>query len=497
MAIAIDISKFSSELSEQIYTDLEIIPIPPPAPPQFRGRKFTPAPAAQPPFVFCLPQSKTIFHVPLLYAVNTLPQIEETPRYKRIKNLSATLQRSQVTLLPAQLPIVEEAITHLTEQRTTTLDLHTGRGKTIISAHLATQLQLKTAVIVPIKPLVKQWIETFKLFGFSDDQICEVPEPSKLKTRKKPPNFGSVSIFIILKTRVASLPPEVRQTIGTVVFDEAHLMCTPSWIPVLLGLTPFYLIVLTATMERDDGTNKMMSLMAGDHAVTRKSERPYHVIAYTVKIRVPETTNEKTGRMDYSRFLAELSESEEYNLAICNTVLANPNRKFIILFRLIEHAMLIATILQEAGVSCDVLMGTKKSYRDSRVLCGTFGKISTGFDAKMFSEQFDGVNPDALIFANTTKKWQLFAQSIGRVMRAGEDVIPLVIWMVTLNSVTKKHLTASKKFIKESKGTVREVNEVPILKEAKIGEGVEISTSEKFKEAQENLFVPFEMVSRK
>jgi len=51
--------------------------------------------------------------------------------------------------------------------------------------------------------------------------------------------------------------------IDLLILDEAHLLCTQNNLNRLLALEPKYVIVLTATPERDDGMEKILTALAG------------------------------------------------------------------------------------------------------------------------------------------------------------------------------------------------------------------------------------------
>lgn len=225
----------------------------------------------------------------------------------------------------------------------------------------------------------------------------------------------------------------------------------------LLSIAPKYVIALSATMDRNDGAEKIIHLIAGEHKVERLSENPFTMIKFKTGIRIDE---EKTNfGVNYSKFVNDQANCEERNLQIADIVKGNLHRKYIIITKTIEHVDNLMKIFKEQGLPCVSYCGTKKSYKDDKVLIGSLKKISTGFDISTTAKDFDGISADVLILTTSIKDENLLRQTQGRVV--GRSANPTVIYMIDKNAAGKRHFTGTKKMVEEAHGKIIEVEYDP------------------------------------
>jgi superfamily II DNA or RNA helicase len=409
-----------------------------------------------------------LFYARSVFGPESVPGDAEGSKWERM-HTSATMMETR----DHQIPIIEEAMTHLKQHSTTTIQAQPGAGKTFMALTLAVSLGLRTAVLTPRETLNDQWKTTFAKVSTGDsEKIVEgsVFIPRQAAFESKRVEDPSPDLIVSLVDRVKGMSKSLRDSVGTLIIDEAHMMCTPSRVESLLSFTPRYIIVLTATLERNDSAHRMMHLLAGTHDIFRPPERPYKLIALQSGVEGEERLNRVTGLLDFSHLISSLASNVTYNEIIADTVAANPNRKFIILTSLVAHTKALCTMIKARGVSSDIMCGNKKKYGDCRALVATRLKVGTGFDAATFAGDFDGVSPDTLILATTIKSWQQYTQCVGRVMRARPGVTPVVVWMLSRNSVTSRHLAGLKKYISSSGGVVEKVSAI----ETPAGKGVVI-----------------------
>jgi superfamily II DNA or RNA helicase len=382
------------------------------------------------------------------------------------KALSPSLVSSVIFRGEEQSKIVKEALAQLKEHHTTSIVVPPGFGKTIIGVHLASILKLKTAYIYPsnISSLSQQWITTHeKVFMggvIKPSSILLPPIPSKAAQF---PWDDTASLFDFILTpdsRVVSIPEAISKQIGTLVLDESHLLCTRNRVAPLLHFTPKYIIVLTATPERNDECHSMLELLVGKHRVYKKPNSEFIVCKKTVDVFIPEKKITYAGRQDvlnYSAFCADLAQSVEFNQAIVDTVVAAlvQDRKIIILSKLVSHVEDLKKMLAARGVACETIHGNQKTHKDTKVLIGTTKKIATGYDVATATSDFGGVAADTLILTHGVKNWQTFEQSKGRIMRSGAKNTPLIFWMCTKNNILNRHLSGLKKYIIDTGGKVQ------------------------------------------
>lgn len=357
---------------------------------------------------------------------------------------------NKIDLREAQVEVVEHCFNDLIAHGCTTVGLPPGFGKTYIGAFLSHCLKLKVLIVVPIASVIKAWENTFKtaLPGVSVWCVDEFGRiPKGWESSMTPPD-----VTICLDPRLAKLPKHWKNKFGTMIIDETHLIPTRDRIENLLSIRPAYVIMETATMEREDGLHKICHLIGGNHGIFRQAKDPYKFCIVQMPFVQAEESFTARG-VNYGALCESLSNDKVYNTVILGIVKKNPESKFMILTRRAEHGNLLKDLFNSNGIPADTFLRAKKSYVNSRVLIGTFQKIGTGFDEATFSEHFEGPKSDSLIICHSVAKNRNFEQFRGRVMRTQD---PTVYWLNVKNGVIRAHLTPLKKHVKETNGTIIE-----------------------------------------
>lgn len=383
-------------------------------------------------------------HVPYYYASKAF---KLTPSMGRFSYLDENIE-NEITLKDEQVPVVESCFEDLMDHGTTTVGLPPGFGKTYIGAYLSHCMKLKVIVVVPRMTLVKQWKTTFniglpKAFVWAIDDKGRLPEG--FDVNGEPPD-----VIISLDPRICKIPQKWKDKMGMMIIDEAHMLPTRSRIDNLLSIRPRYIIMETATMERGDGLHKGCQLIGGTHGYFKTSKDPYKFnIVDLGFIKADEEIGFRG--VNYGALCNELSINDEYNTVIVNIVKSNPDNKFIILTKRVNHGDILKELFIKSGITADSMMGSKKTYVNSRVLIGTFSKMGTGFDESTATDDFKGPKSDSLIICHSVAKTPNFEQYRGRVMRVKN---PSVYWLNVKNPVIRNQLTGIKKHVVSTNGTI-------------------------------------------
>jgi superfamily II DNA or RNA helicase len=348
-----------------------------------------------------------------------------------------------------QIPLVDQAMKHLTERGTTLLNLSTGAGKTLCSIVLGSKLLNNgtgglVLILVNRETIQKGWEETIK--NNTDAGLWIVDSKMKIPT--------TCNIILCMEGRFGKIPKEIVKMISVVIIDEMHLMCTCTQVPVLLGTCPKYIICNTATPERTDGLHVMMLNMIGTHKVEMKADKHFTVYKLCTGIET-EFVKNKQGTTDFSALTRDLSMDPKRNTIILNCIQENPDKKILVLSWSVEHCHLLHDVLKARGQSVDILAGNKSKYIDSRILIGTVSKISTGFDCRNVSENFDGIDIQVMILCGSTKSHNIHIQSIGRSFRSDN---PIIVDIVDENSISKRHWTERKKNYLQMNCDIKEIH---------------------------------------
>lgn len=385
--------------------------------------------------------SKLTLKVPFRFGCGYLGKL-----VNRDREYPSVLYDFKISLRPHQHSIVEEAYMQLYNYATTSLNIYTGGGKTIMSAYLISTIKCISCVIINLSSLIPSWYNTFTTcFPDLKERIWIVGEG---------PVPANVALIICMDERIGKIPEEIISKIGCMVIDEAHLFATQSKVKSLLTLEPKYVIVCTATLDRNDGMEVMIHSIAGKHCVTRYSEKPFKLYKLNTKIRIPETMS--AMGLNYSEFVNEQSNITERNLMAINIIHGNPNNKFMIYCKTKEHVLNISELLTHYGMDHDTLYGTKKKFKDTRVSLMSISRTGTGFDLSAYlGEAFSGVNPDTLILMSSMKSATKLIQVLGRVLRSDE---PKFIYLVDNNNVVKRHYKEAEDLYKKTNGKVIEID---------------------------------------
>jgi len=408
---------------------------------KFAKKTFTVQKELIPMFQYDFYDGKKYLRVPFRFACS----LNNGQLVNRHKNFTKVDYNFKIALREHQIPIVQEAYEQLYYYGTTTLNIYTGGGKTIMSAYLLSLTQGIACVIINLQTLIPSWYNTFCMcFPDLKDDIWIVGDTPMPENPK---------LIISMDQRVEKIPSHIQKNIGCLIIDEAHLFCTISKVPVLLALEPKYIIICSATLDRNDGMEIMMHSIVGTHCVERVSEKPFKLYKVNTGIHIPEE-KDKNGLV-FSKFVNDQAEIVERNMIAINIIHNNPSNKFMIFTKTKKHVENLADLCKYYNIEHDTLYGSKKKFDDKRVLLFSQSKAGTGFDlSAALGEAFSGVNPDVLILMTTIKAEAKLKQVLGRVLRSDK---PHFVYLIDKNGVCKSHYNATKPMFIKSKAEIIEI----------------------------------------
>ena len=392
-------------------------------------------------------------------------------------------------LFDIQIEPANEALSKLKNFGGVHLGLYPGFGKTITSTWLTSQLKLLTLIFANRTNLIPQWKKAFH--DFTDARVFVVGEENIFQqycqsgtqkgtrcTRKavggtkwckqhygKPlykPSEGDlakekadrdkpISVIICMKERFGKLPQSVKEKIGIVIVDESHNFCTENSKPQLLGCQPEYFISCSATLSRNDGMEKMIQSIVGNNFIFLKSKKPFDIYEVRTGFTVSYAKN-KMGNIDYTKLITDISNVKARNDMIINMVTSMPDKKILLLTERAKHAFYLRDRLIDIGEKVDILAGSKNTYKDSRILVGTYRKIGEGFDEANFCADFNGIRLNTLFLCTSFKSKTMLEQICGRVFRAE---FPTIYDFVDSVGIFKNHFTKRKSWYIQRGGKYR------------------------------------------
>lgn len=364
-----------------------------------------------------------------------------------VKNLDGTTKfvpEFTGTFRDYQTEVIPEIIECLQKNNTVIIGLPPGWGKTIIAAYLIWMIGLMAVVIVKQSKVYDSWQKTFKKVLPSARVWLVGDEPM-------PPNFD---IILCMNERIHYIPERIRVQVGVLIVDEVHTVSTMSQVDTFLGFQPKYVIFESATFKASSMW-RMAASVSFEDGVFRISKVPYNF--YVIRTGVEgDAQLTKNGKIIPSSIQKSLIENKKRKLVIQDLIYNHINyRKFICLQTVTAEIDDNIRILNNLGITCDTLWGTKKTYNQSMVLFGTYGKISTGFDEENACDNYWvlPVKSDTMIFINSVLSPWLLIQAMGRCMRTLDEV-PCFFFLLDENKNVKNHLSSNKWLIELTNGKI-------------------------------------------
>lgn len=345
------------------------------------------------------------------------------------------------TLRENQVSVIDELMPMLAKHGTASLNLPPGMGKTVLGTYVSAALKLLTMVLLNRDPLVTQWITSISKNSNARIWVVDADH-------EPPPEFD---IIICMYKRWQYIPEEIRDRVGLLIVDEAHMFCTTDCISALLCTEPKYILLETATPFRQNKMETMLHAMAGTHAVVRELELPngYRVFTYPTYI-VPERVMGSNGP-NWTKMVQSTIYQPARNQAVYNHILANPNKTYMMLTLEKNHAYLMEKELTELQVECEAICGSKKVFHDKRVTIGTVAKTGTGFDQANACIDYRGRPFDVVIILCSFAFMGSIIQNVGRGFRTQN---PVIIYFLDNDTIYERHYKEACKYFDKTGGHI-------------------------------------------
>jgi superfamily II DNA or RNA helicase len=387
-------------------------------------------------------ESSNKLYVPHYYGVNNfgLPQSYKISEGKLI-NLEFNGK-----LRDYQEPVVNKFIEHCynVNYGGGLLELFCAWGKTSASLYIISKLKRKTLVIVHKEFLMNQWIERIQQF---------LPEAKIGKIQGPIIDVDNKDIVLCMLQSLISkeYPQSLFNEFGFTIIDEVHHISSQSFSNSLFKVVTKYMLGLSATMERKDGTSNVFKMFLGDIIYKSKREEERNVIVRAIDYFVDDDEFNKVitdfrGNPQYSTMITKLCEynhRSEFILKILVDLLnENPNQQIMIL----AHNKNLLKYLHDAIIHRNIattgyyIGGMKekqlKNTELKKVIIATYSMAAEGLDIKTLT---------TLIMA--TPKTDI-EQSVGRILREKHNN-PIVIDIIDSHILFKNQWKKRKSFYKK------------------------------------------------
>lgn len=336
------------------------------------------------------------------------------------------------TLRPEQIQAAECALDCLNRQGSVFLKLRCGFGKSPLSVFLGIQTGLKCLIITPpLKLLIEQWKLLIEESTNSSVQIVT----------------SKTNVVVECDFYIATAPNYIKwclnQTqhlpIGTVIFDEVHLLCSQQNAKVFSRICPRYQIGLSATPTRTDGLDAMIDLYFGEERIDVPLKATHHV--YPIN-----TTCVYTWKT-WHELLEKQSYDKERNQMIIDIIeyVSKAHRKSLVLCKRIEQIVAISDVLHAKQLPHTVLTAKQETAHPEDIVIGTVQKCGVGFSCNKLNTLIIAADVEAS-----------FLQYLGRVFRTPETT-PIIFDLVDNMGILKKHYRTRKQIYESAGGIIHKM----------------------------------------
>lgn len=317
------------------------------------------------------------------------------------------------------------------------IELPCGFGKTTIGLNLVSRLGCKAVVIVHKEFLMDQWVESI-------DKFLPGARVGRIQGHVIDIEGKDIVLAMLQSVCKKEYPPDTWSSFGLTLIDEVHHISSETFSNTLFTLVTRYMIGLSATMNRKDGTTKIFKMFLGDVLYKAKRAVGEHQVVVKAIQYVPpqqgaedftEVVYDFRGNPQFSTMISKLcgyTRRSEFILQVLAHMLSeNPRQQIMIL----AHNKNILTYLYEAiegrGMASVgyYLGGMKKNAlkasEQKTVIIATYAMAAEGLDIKSLT---------TLIMA--TPKTDI-EQSVGRILRE-KHARPVVVDITDVHELFRK-----------------------------------------------------------
>ena len=301
----------------------------------------------------------------------------------------------------------------------------TASGKSLIAYLITRYLKCKTLIIVPTISLVAQMYKDFKDYGFDSDTYCHTITAGADKVSKKP-------IIISTWQSIYKMPKDYFNQFDLIIGDEAHLFKAQSLTKIMTSLTDCaYRFGLTGTL---DGTQThrlvLEGLFGAVKQVTTTKELMNESKLANLKIKAlvlkhQEDNCKAVKNFKYAEEIDYLVSSLSRNKFITNLTISLKQNTLVLYQFVHKHGEPLYKMIKDragdrkvffvhGGVEADereMVREITEKEQDA-IIIASYGTFSTGINIRRLHN---------IVFASPSKSKIRTLQSIGRVLRLGEN----------------------------------------------------------------------------
>ena len=350
----------------------------------------------------------------------------------------------QGVLRDYQIPIAKAYLNHVSKGGGGLLELYCGAGKTDLTISLIGDINKKTLIIVHKEFLMNQWIERINKYyptariGKIQGQVIDIDNKD-------------IVLCMLQSLSMKDYPSTMFDSFGFTIIDEVHHISSEVFSCALFKLVTKYMLGLSATMNRKDGTTKVFKMFLGEvvYKLERSKDDNVMVRGITYQINDDEYNElelDFRGQTAASKMLSKICNynrrSEFIIKVLKDMILENPKQQIMIIasyknilkymFDAITHHNICSVGYYVGGMKEAAL----KDSESKQVVLATYSMASEGLDIKTLTTLF-------MITPMTN-----IEQSVGRILRQKHEISPIVVDIIDTHANFQRQWAKRKIFYK-------------------------------------------------
>jgi superfamily II DNA or RNA helicase len=325
------------------------------------------------------------------------------------------------------------------------IEIGCGKGKTVCALNIISKIKKKTLVIVHKEFLMNQWIERIV-------QYLPSAKVGKIQGQVIDIDNKDIVIGMLQSLSMKDYPASIFDSFGLTIIDEVHHISSEVFSCALFKLVTKYMLGLSATMNRRDGTTKVFKMFLGDVIYKDISKTSYDVIIRGITYinnlddEYNDTEYDFRGNPALAKMISKITtynKRTEFILTVLQDMLKeNPKQQIMIisqyknilkyLYDAIKHRNIAEVGYYIGGMKEKNL----KESESKQVVLSTYSMAAEGLDIKTLTTLFM-VTPMTNI-----------EQSVGRILRQKHEFNPIVVDIIDTHDNFQKQWTKRKRFYK-------------------------------------------------
>ena len=310
------------------------------------------------------------------------------------------------------------------------LELPCAAGKTVDGLSIISILKKKTFIIVHTEFLMNQWIERI-------EQFLPKARVGKIQGQVIDIDNKDIVIGMLQSLSMKEYPASIFESFGLTIIDEVHHISSQVFSNSLFKLVTKYMLGLSATMNRKDGTTHVFKMFLGDVVYKGKRDEIREVTVRAIDYYVNDDgfnheAMDARGNPAYSTMISKLCEynrrSEFILTVLVDMLRENPAQQIMFLahnknvlkylYDAIKHRNIATVGYYIGGMKEQAL----KETESKKVVIATYSMAAEALDIKTLTT-----------LVMVTPKTDI-EQSVGRILREKHSQ-PIVVDIIDSHSI--------------------------------------------------------------